>query len=61
MRCTVGTLAATAKENKITKTALIAVGGFLGDEYQRSELYNPNFTHGYRKADPSKLAVKPEK
>ena len=61
MRCTVGTLAATAKENKITRTALIAVGGFLGDEYQRSELYNPNFTHGYRKADPSKLDVKPEK
>ena len=42
------------------KTALITVGGFLGNEYDRSELYNPTFAHGYREADPSKLEVKPE-
>ena len=30
-RCTVSTLAQTARENHITKTALITVGGFLGD------------------------------
>ena len=30
-RCTVGTLAQTAKDNNITKTALITVGYFLGD------------------------------
>ena len=30
-RCTVGTLAQTAKQNNITKTALITVGYFLGD------------------------------
>ena len=49
-RCTVGTLAKTAKENRITKTALITVGGFLGDQYERSKLYDPTFTHGYREA-----------
>ena len=49
-RCTVGTLAKTAKENHITKTALITIGGFLGNEYERSKLYAPTFTHGYREA-----------
>ena len=49
-RCTVGTLAKTAKENHITKTALITVGGFLGADYERSKLYDPAFTHGYREA-----------
>ena len=49
-RCTVGTLAKTAKENHITKTALITVGGFLGEKYERSKLYDPTFTHGYREA-----------
>lgn len=59
-RCTVGTLAETAKEHNITKTALITVGNFLGNIYDRSELYNPTFAHGYRTADPSKLDLKPE-
>ena len=49
-RCTVGTLAKTARENHITKTALITIGGFLGTEYERSKLYDPTFTHGYREA-----------
>ena len=47
-RCTVSTLARTAKENQGTKTALITVGGFLGGQYERSKLYDPGFTHGYR-------------
>lgn len=47
-RCTVATLAQTAREHHVTKTALITVGGFLGDRYERSKLYNPGFTHGYR-------------
>ena len=47
-RCTVSTLARTAKENQVTKTALITVGGFLGGQYERSKLYVPGFTHGYR-------------
>lgn len=49
-RCTVSTLAQTARENHITKTALITVGDFLGDQYDRSLLYDPGFTHGCREA-----------
>lgn len=48
-RCTVGTLAQTAEQNGITKTALIIVGRVLDSDYQRSELYNPSFTTEYRK------------
>jgi precorrin-4/cobalt-precorrin-4 C11-methyltransferase len=33
----------------ITKTALILVGDFLGDEYALSKLYDKHFTHEYRK------------
>ena len=49
-RCTVSTLAQTAKENKITKTALILVGNFLGGSYSRSKLYDPSFTTEFRQA-----------
>lgn len=49
-RCTAGTLAATAKENKVTKTALVIVGGFLGHEYDRSKLYSPDFSTEFRSA-----------
>ena len=49
-RCTVATLAQTAKENWITKTALITVGNFLGDVKSLSKLYSPDFETGYRKA-----------
>ncbi|WMJ78355.1 MULTISPECIES: precorrin-4 C(11)-methyltransferase [unclassified Sedimentibacter] len=48
-RCTVKTLPETMQKNNITKTALILVGNFLGDSYERSELYNPKFTHEFRK------------
>ncbi len=51
LRCTVEALAQTAMENQITKTALILVGGFLGNEYERSKLYDPAFTHEFRKAE----------
>ena len=50
VHCTVGTLAETARENNITKTALILVGGFLGDKYERSKLYDPGFTTEFRQA-----------
>lgn len=36
------------KTEKIDKTAMILVGDFLGDEYERSLLYNPDFSHGCR-------------
>ena len=45
---TLGTLEETARENGITKTALIVVGGCLGETYERSKLYDPDFTTGYR-------------
>ena len=47
---TVESLPSIAKENNITKTALILVGDFLGAEYERSKLYDPSFTHEFRKA-----------
>lgn len=50
IRCTVGTIAASAKQENITKTALILVGGFLGDDYERSKLYDPSFTTEFREA-----------
>lgn len=48
--CTVSTLASTAQKNGIHQTALITVGGFLGDCYDRSKLYDPGFSHGCREA-----------
>ena len=49
-RCTIGTLAETAKKNNITKTALTVVGEFLGDDYELSKLYAPDFETEFRKA-----------
>ena len=49
-RCTVGTLAQTAKDNNITKTALITVGYFLGDIRSLSKLYSADFETEFRKA-----------
>ena len=51
-RCTVGTLAETAQNNGISKTALITVGDFLGDDYTLSKLYDPAFETGFREAKP---------
>lgn len=48
--CTIDTLLATANEAGIKKTALIVVGRVLQGEYNRSELYNPEFTTEFRKA-----------
>lgn len=49
--CTVGTLAQTAKENNITKTALMIIGDVVaGASYDRSKLYDPEFTTEFRKA-----------
>lgn len=47
-RCTIETLAKVAEENGITKTALITVGEFLGDNYELSQLYDPDFSHEFR-------------
>lgn len=48
---TVANLALAAQKNGIGKTALITVGGFLGNEYDRSKLYDPKFSHEYRKGE----------
>lgn len=50
LRCTVESLGQTAEESGITKTALICVGDFLGDDYALSRLYDKNFETGFRKA-----------
>ena len=49
-RCTVETLHRTVSENNLTKTALIIVGGCMGEEYARSKLYDPSFTTEFREA-----------
>jgi len=48
IRTTIEGLPEAGAENNIGKTALILVGNFIGGEYERSFLYNPEFTHGYR-------------
>ncbi len=50
LRCTVSTLAETAREHGITKTALIVAGRVLEGAYRRSELYNPAFSTEFREA-----------
>ena len=49
--CTVKTLAETAREHKITKTALVLVGNVIGHRnYEKSRLYAPDFSTEYRQA-----------
>ncbi len=49
-RCTLSTLAQTAAENNITKTALVCIGDFLGKSIARSKLYDPGFATEFREA-----------
>ncbi len=47
--CTVGTLAQTAREHNITKTALMIIGDAVSsNSYERSKLYHPEFTTEFR-------------
>lgn len=48
VRCPLGMLEEAAKKHGITKTALITVGNFLGNDYELSKLYDAEFTTGYR-------------
>ena len=50
IRCPLGELAEAGRAAGISRTALVLVGGFLGDSYERSRLYDPTFTTGYREA-----------
>ena len=47
-RTTVAHLGETARQNRITRTAWIVVGDVLGGEYERSKLYDPSFSTGFR-------------
>jgi len=52
--CTVGTLAETARENQLTKTALMIIGDVVAHNgYDRSKLYDPGFTTEFRKGTDS--------
>ena len=46
---TVDTMPQIVKENNVTKTAMTMVGGFLGDKFELSKLYDAHFTTEYRK------------
>ena len=48
MKKRLAALAAAGAEAGIRKTAMIVVGGFLSGSYERSKLYDPAFTTGYR-------------
>jgi len=43
-------IAQLTKESNITKTALVLVGDFLGDKYNKSKLYDSSFSTEFRKA-----------
>ena len=49
VRGNLNNIARLVKEAGISKTALVVVGDFLGDEYELSKLYDKNFSHEYRK------------
>lgn len=48
LRGTLRDLPRMAEKNGITKTALVVVGDFLGDDYELSKLYDPYFTTEFR-------------
>lgn len=53
LRCRLGDLAKTGEDAGIRNTALILVGDFLQKEGERSKLYDPSFSTGFRKAKES--------
>jgi precorrin-4/cobalt-precorrin-4 C11-methyltransferase len=50
IRTTVAGLPEDGAKNDIGKTALILVGDFLSGAHERSFLYNPAFSHGFRES-----------
>ncbi|WP_026894569.1 precorrin-4 C(11)-methyltransferase [Clostridiisalibacter paucivorans] len=49
VRGTLKDISEKVKRANITKTAQILVGGFLGNKYEKSKLYDKTFTHEYRR------------
>ncbi|MBO4266343.1 MAG: precorrin-4 C(11)-methyltransferase [Lachnospiraceae bacterium] len=53
--CTVGTLPDAAKKNGIERTAVVLVGDAVShSRYERSKLYDPSFSTGYRNNDQNR-------
>jgi len=50
LRATLDTISETVKSHGIKKTALVAVGQFLGSDYELSKLYDKTFSHEFRRA-----------
>lgn len=50
IRGTLLDISQSVKKMEIKKTALIAVGDFLGNDYELSKLYDKKFSHEYREA-----------
>ncbi len=49
--CTIEDMAERAEKENITKTAVVLIGEAVSaGDYERSKLYDPSFTTGYRKA-----------
>ena len=51
LRCRLGDLAAVGREAGVRPTALVLVGDFLRQAGERSRLYDPAFSTGYREAE----------
>ncbi|KAB2954181.1 precorrin-4 C(11)-methyltransferase [Heliorestis acidaminivorans] len=51
---TLETIAKQVREAGFTKTSMILVGPFLEGPYERSMLYDPTFSHGFRKGTESR-------
>jgi precorrin-4/cobalt-precorrin-4 C11-methyltransferase len=47
---TLETISEIVKIENVRKTALVLVGGFLGNEYELSKLYDEKFSHEFRSA-----------
>lgn len=47
---TLSNISDLVKQAGISKTALVVVGNFLGNEYELSKLYDKNFSHEFRSA-----------
>lgn len=58
VRGTLKDIAKKVQEAEIKKTALTVVGGFLGNDYELSKLYDKHFSHEYRNSE--EIKQKPE-
>ena len=45
---TIKDICSKVRKESVNRTALVAVGNFMGDSYRLSRLYHRSFSHGYR-------------